>query len=252
MKDLRSVFNEKGYVILDFEFSHKVIDSILADLNGRYRYDSEHYNLNNRIESAYNLSSGVKALACDPEILKALEYLLGGVFFPFQTLNFERGTEQRFHSDWYHFAPLTNDGMAGVWVAFEDIDAENGALSVVPGSHKLPYYFPEDLGLKRGSKSDPYKYYKLYEDAIDNVIVGNDLKPVLVPMKKGQILIWHSNLIHGGSRIGNLKRTRYSQVTHYFRKGSLFFSPITSGKSIFKRTFRFPLNIISGRRMFGF
>ena len=243
---------QNGYVILDLEYSHDSIDNILTDLNGKYRYDSEHYNLNNRIESAHNLSLGVKALACDYEILKSLKYLLGGDFFPFQTLNFERGTEQRFHSDWYHFAPLSIDGMAGVWVAFEDIDAENGALSVVPGSHKLPYYFPEDLGIKRGLKSDPYKYYKLYEDAMDSVIRNCGLKPIIVPMKKGQVLIWHANLIHGGSRIGDVNRTRYSQVTHYFRKGSLYFSPITSGKSLLKRSYRLPLNIISGRRMFGF
>jgi hypothetical protein len=252
MKNLLSLFNERGYVILDLEYSHDAIDNILTDLNGRYRYDSEHYNLNNRIESAYNISPGVKALACDSNILKTLQYLLGGNFFPFQTLNFERGTEQRFHSDWYHFAPLSNNGLAGVWVAFEDIDEQNGALSVVPGSHKLPYFFPEDFGIKRGLKSDPYKYYNLYEDAIDKVIQNSGLMPVTVPMKKGQILIWHTNLIHGGSRIVDVNRTRYSQVTHYFREGSLYFSPITSERLFFNRSYRFPLNIANGRRMFGY
>ncbi len=249
---MKERFEQNGYVILDFEFSFEVIDSILVDLSGKYRYDSEHYNLNNRIENGFNFCPGVKALATDIEILGSLRELIGGDFFPFQTLNFERGTEQRFHSDWYHFAPLSNAGLAGVWVAFEDIDAENGALSVIPGSHKLPYFFPEDLGIKRGLKSDPYKYYSLYEDAIDNLIREEGLKPVIVPMRKGQILIWHANLIHGGSRIGDANRTRYSQVTHYFRKGSLYFSPITSERSLLKRSYRFPLNIVSGRRMFGY
>lgn len=252
MNDLKQQFDKNGYVVLDWVYSSEVIDEILVELEGKYRYDSEHYNLNNRIEAAYLFSNGVKKLACDNRILETLKFLMGFNFFPFQTLNFERGTEQRFHSDWYHFASLTNMGLAGVWVAFEDVDAENGALSVVPGSHKLPYYFPEDLGLMKGSRKNPYEYYSSYEEVIGKIVQEECLKPILVPLMKGQILIWHSNLIHGGSRINDVNRTRYSQVTHYFKKGSLYYSPITSSRSFFSRSYRWPYNILTSRRMFGF
>ena len=53
-------------------------------------------------------------LATEKKILDALRELFHGDFFPFQTLNFEKGTQQRLHSDWFHFAPSNNKGLAGV------------------------------------------------------------------------------------------------------------------------------------------
>lgn len=243
-------FNENGYLILNWKFSDEIISKVLQNLAGKYRYNSPHYNLNNRIEAAYEFSSYVRDIAADERVYESLKELLGGDFFPFQTLNFEKGTEQKFHSDWFHFAPTDNSGLAGVWVAFEDTDIENGALKVVPGSHKLPYYYPSDLGIDKGSKIDPYKNYQLYERAIEGVVADSGLSTKVIPLKKGEVLVWHSNLIHGGTEIVDKTRTRYSQVTHYFRKGNLYFSPIKSSKNVFLRSYRVPLNILTGKRYF--
>ena len=244
----KSKFEKDGYIILNWMISNDFIDHLLDDLNGKYRYDSPHYNLNNRIENAFLFSKYVKELAINDKILDSLKILCGGNYFPFQTLNFEKGTEQRLHSDWFHFAPSNNYGLAGVWVALEDTDENNGALTVVPGSHKLPNKFPSDLGIKVGSRKTPYEYYSEYEDAIDKIVEDSKLQKKIVPIEKGQILIWHSNLIHGGSKILNLNSTRYSQVTHYFQKDKLYFSPIKSGKNYLRRNYRLPLNILTGRR----
>jgi ectoine hydroxylase-related dioxygenase (phytanoyl-CoA dioxygenase family) len=248
----KSHFDDKGYIVLDWIISDESIDEILFDLKGKYRYDSPHYNLNNRIEGAFQFSSAVKKLAVDDRILTVLSELLGGTFFPFQTLNFEKGTQQRMHSDWYHFAPSNNKGLAGVWVAFEDTDESNGALIVVPGSHKFPYKYPSDFSIPIGTEENPYLYYKDYEDAIEQIVESSGKKPELVKLRKGQILIWHSNLIHGGSKILDHSKTRYSQVTHYFEKGKLYFSPIKSKKNILQKSYRMPFNIITGKRVYRF
>lgn len=244
----KSQFEKNGYLILNWLIPNDFIGNLLNDLKGKYRYDSPHYNLNNRIENAFNFSKYVKELAVNDKILDSLNKLCGGDYFPFQTLNFEKGTEQRLHSDWFHFAPSNNKGLAGVWVALEDTDENNGALTVVPGSHKLPYMYPSDFHIKVGSKENPYEYYSEYEDAIEKLVETNELKKKIVPIKKGQILIWHSNLIHGGSKILNLKSTRYSQVTHYFQKGKLYFSPIKSRQNYLLRSYRLPHNVLTGRR----
>lgn len=243
-------FLEKGYLILNWKVSNSLIDVLLDELNGKYRYDSPHYNLNNRIENAFDISSKVRKLAVDKKILDSLSYLLGGSFFPFQTLNFEKGTQQKLHSDWFHFAPSNNKGLAGVWVALEDTNENNGALLVVPGSHKLPYMYPEDLKIGIGSKKDPYLYYPDYEKKIEELVNSSKMESKLVKLKKGQILIWHSNLIHGGSEIKDNTKTRYSQVTHYFEKGNLYFSPIKSKKSFFGKSYRVPFNIEKEKRAF--
>lgn len=41
--------------------------------------------------------------------------------------------------------------MCGVWIAFEDADAGNGALHYVPGSHRLPVLALEDFGISRAT-----------------------------------------------------------------------------------------------------
>jgi ectoine hydroxylase-related dioxygenase (phytanoyl-CoA dioxygenase family) len=37
--------------------------------------------------------------------------------------------------------------MVGVWVALEDIDSSNGPLIYYPGSHRLPIFTNEHLGI---------------------------------------------------------------------------------------------------------
>jgi hypothetical protein len=54
------------------------------------------------------------------------------------------------------------------------------------------------------------------------------LKPLQFHAKKGQALIWAANLLHGGSAQKDLKRTRYSQVTHYYFKGCSYYTPLGS------------------------
>ena len=39
--------------------------------------------------------------------------------------------------------------------------------------------------------------------------------------KKGDLLIWHANLFHGGEAQKNKSLTRKSVVFHYFRKTSI-------------------------------
>ena len=48
--------------------------------------------------------------------------------------------------------------------------------------------------------------------------------------KKGDVLIWSSNVIHGGSKIIDENRTRLSQVTHVFFENCIYYSPLYSNQ----------------------
>ena len=37
--------------------------------------------------------------------------------------------------------------MAGVWVAFEDVDETNGSLKIIPGSHKWGLWEYDELNI---------------------------------------------------------------------------------------------------------
>lgn len=46
--------------------------------------------------------------------------------------------------------------------------------------------------------------------------------------KKGDVLIWSSNIIHGGSKVLNEQASRYSMVTHYYFKDCIYYTPMLS------------------------
>ena len=49
-------------------------------------------------------------------------------------------------------------------------------------------------------------------------------------MKKGQAIIWASNLLHGGEQVKDINSTRHSQVTHYFFESEYYYTPLMSHK----------------------
>jgi hypothetical protein len=217
-------FNENGYVIVDFQFDKELPDKLIDSLHPYY--NPEHLRalaFGARIQDAWKFIEESHALATNANVLTALEQLFGRKPKPFQTLNFPVGTQQETHSDTIHFNSLPSGLMAGVWVALEDIDEHNGPLKYYPGSHRLPEITMQDAGLEPG-----YHNYKLYEQYIANHIKNLGLEPSFGYMPKGHALIWHANLLHGGSKQSDPSRTRHSQVTHYFFEGCQYYTPMFS------------------------
>ena len=71
MKEIENL-EKYGYSILDHRIDDETINNVIRDLSGNYRYDSENYNLNNRIENAFLQSESVKHVACNEYILDFL------------------------------------------------------------------------------------------------------------------------------------------------------------------------------------
>jgi len=243
-------FTEKGWAIVDLNLSDDLINRVLSDCSGEYSQNEVHQNQNNRIQDAWRTSEAVRQIATSSRVMSLVEACLGGNAFAFQTLNFSRGTQQPLHSDYYHFACREPSGMCGVWVALEDATKSNGALRVLSGSHKEPYLFPEDLSLPRGKKTEPYEFYKLYEEEIRARFDQYSGAEETLFLKKGQAVVWHANLIHGGSPIVDPMRSRFSQVTHYFKSHSAYFSPIISKRGVLSKSYRVPFDVATGNRAF--
>jgi hypothetical protein len=219
-------FERDGYLIVgDSGCAESVLDGIVTDLDtlfeGEYRRESDgvHYSAH-RIMDAWKISANVKALALAPKILTMLEELYGRRPLPFQTLNFRWGTEQPAHSDAMHFNSMPSGYMCGVWVALEDIEMESGPVVYYPGSHKLPEPTMDDIG----QESDEAQYSQYVADLIQR----EQLEPRYATIRKGQVFVWASNLLHGGSARKDQSRTRYSQVTHFFFEGCKYYLPLGS------------------------
>jgi Phytanoyl-CoA dioxygenase (PhyH) len=217
-------YRRDGYVVLeDPNIDAATMDSAAAELRGKYTQPATGYSSPGRIQDAWQISPAVRQMATSRTVLEVLSALYQKTPIPFQTLNFQYGTQQRAHSDTIHFNTLPFGFMCGVWIALEDIDLTNGPLFYYPGSQRLPVFHMSDLGLESGAEQ-----YPQYEDRVEQLLAESGIQPKKALLKRGQALIWSSNIFHGGSKILDKTRTRHSQVTHYYFPGCIYYTPLLS------------------------
>jgi ectoine hydroxylase-related dioxygenase (phytanoyl-CoA dioxygenase family) len=244
MKKMAIKFHEDGYIILDLNLENKFIDEIIDEMkiavnreNKRIQYEIYTYNDSPRLFEEWKHSMNIKNLCLNERIITTLEFLYGRETFPFSTINFFKASNQPLHSDSIHFNTLPNLWMSGVWIALEDTSNENGTLCIVPGSHKWGNYDYETLNLNHPDSIENGEEvnYRIYEEFIKKLVETKKAEILSVPLKKGQCLIWASNLLHGGMPTKNNNLTRYTQAIHYFYKGCKkyyhpMFSTVSEGK----------------------
>jgi hypothetical protein len=249
--DIAEKLNQDGYAVIDFpdELFDARIERIKTDLKGKYDFDSWKKNGwksggGLRLTDGWTFNEDIKAIATNKIVLALLRELYGREPFPFQTLNYPVGTQQSTHSDTAHFNSFPERWMCGVWVAFEDVDENNGPLVYYPGSHQWPILWGEHLGLDLSKKQSPGQY--LFDPAWRKNIELSGIQPVYFYAKKGQAIIWASNLLHGGSMQLDSNRTRWSQVTHYYFEGCNYWRPYASNVSSGEIFSFSPPNILTG------
>lgn len=244
--------NVNGYAIVrdiipDLD---KICDSIISDLSSSFDIEEWRNRLQKglrgglRIQDAWKDFDSVKKVANSQEIIDLLSLLYGKTAFPFQTLNFPVGTEQHFHTDSIHFSSYPHKFMVGVWIALEDISMDQGPLVYYPGTHKWPVLDNVHFGASVSS-GDTFSQAR-YEDVWREMVDSMNIKPSYFEAKKGDILIWAANLLHGGHSHTNLDKTRWSQVTHYFFDDCMYYTPMLSDFAIGAVKLRQPQDSVTG------
>ena len=221
-----------GFMIVKNFFDDSVISSINKEIDTIVEKNIITPTHDNKLPFANKISSVIKNITYTPQLLHILGFLLGKEVIPFQTLNFIKGSNQRAHSDSIHMTTYPLGYLIAVWVALEDTNEDNGPLFYYPGSHKLPYLLNNDFNetstfLKLGKSS-----YTDYEDVTEEIIQNHSFEKKVFFAKKGDVLIWHANLIHGGSPIVNHSLTRKSMVIHYYAKDVIKYHEISERPSL--------------------
>lgn len=240
IKKIAKFFHDNGYVVVDLKLSKNYINSTIKDIK-KLAYDSNskknpkyyHYNENPRIIEGFKKSKFIKDLCHHKTVINLLKKLYEKKPIPINSINFIKGTDQPLHSDYIHFGSIPHKYLAAAWIALENTDYDNGTISVVPGSHKLDIVDYETFNLPTPSSTEEIsKFYKIYENYIKNVVKSKKLKTKYIKLKPGQAIIWAANLLHGGKKIIDKKRTRFSQVIHYhFENCKLIYNPMFSSLS---------------------
>lgn len=166
-------------------------------------------------------SEAIRNAILHDKVVGFLNLLFGEPSLASQSLGFWRGSQQRLHQDSAfvtYSAPLK---FVGAWTALEDVSANSGELEYALGSHKLPFYFFADLisvheARRIGAvQADEISAHKAkYEEWLQSEVKAKELKMDRFLARAGDVLIWHAQLAHGGTKLVRGK-TRKSVVTHF-------------------------------------
>lgn len=166
-----------------------------------------------KLNDLFLTSEDIRQTIAGEQLAPVLAELLQGFPMVCNSLSFEFGSQQDYHFDTFYMPSPTPNKMVASWIALENATENNGPLTYYPGSHKIPpYLFSNGRTIIVPEEMDDFRSYMQQE------IEARELRPETLLAEKGDVLIWHSQLFHGGAPIKDKSRTRKSLVTHYFTK----------------------------------
>lgn len=173
----------------------------------------------------------IEEMMDDPTMVHIIELLLGVRSTAFQSISGHKASQQAVHSDSIHMTTYPPGHLIAMWIAFEDIDPGSGPLVFYPTSHRLPYLYSEDVGIEASADRIPdYRQFdEKYTPAIYRKIEEADLQPRYFHAKRGDVLFWHANLLHGGSERTDWTKSRKALVFHYFGAGCICYHDLSGG-----------------------
>lgn len=145
-----------------------------------------------------------RTLAEDPRIVKVLRQVMPhGVMFLSDKIVY-KAADKAFPTPWHidNYYWRNTRPKLSVWIPLDDATAENGTLTVVPGSHKRDWRMVK-MGLPSGE----------FENAIDN---GDwkDGDVVTCAIKRGTAIVFSDRLVHG-STPNTAAKDRFAIISTY-------------------------------------
>lgn len=169
-----------------------------------------------KLVDLYVKSNTARQILLNSRVQSFLEFVFEDQISLFQSLYFQRGSTQAIHQDAaYVVLDKMPHNFVAIWVALEDIQENSGELVYIEGSHRnleflYPqsriHWIPEEDG--HGIHDHHLHFLSTYAKAHPSLVKKFNAK-------KGDCLVWHSNLAHGGSQNIHDGLTRKSLVGHF-------------------------------------
>jgi phytanoyl-CoA hydroxylase len=170
----------------------------------------------------HHFSSAARELMFADAISDFLGLIFESKTFASQSLGFLRGSGQEGHQDSAYVPYTIPRQFAATWIALEDVTVGAGELFYYPGSHRFPDFLYGDR-FKSIVEATRCGYTVERSEVEHHVAQLRDrsktleLNKKVLEAKKGDVLVWHADLVHGGNPVSN-DITRKSFVTHYCPK----------------------------------
>ncbi|MFM1815397.1 MAG: hypothetical protein RLZ98_2092 [Pseudomonadota bacterium] len=134
-------------------------------------------------------------------------------FCMWQNMLFDKSTGTVDHIDTWYLDTDPMGSLIAAWVALEDIDGKGGEFHVYPKSH-----LSESTSLNCWKDLE----HEQFVEWSDQLRKDYSRKPI--HLRKGDVLFWHPNLLHGSSSQKHVGHSRKSLTAHYY--------PVSSNKRI--------------------
>jgi len=232
----------QGYVVLPGAIPEPILDPALRDFNAAHegrrpevQFECQpvlqtrtpgpwRREMNDVPAKALDLhfqSPAIRTMIFAPKIAAFLALLFDSPAFATQSLGFYRGSAQEGHQDSAYVAYSIPRQFCATWIALEDVTPGAGELFYYPGSHRLPDF------LYAGKYKSIHEANRFVPGGVPEAeVVGHlralearvaGLKQEKFLAKRGDVLFWHADLVHGGGPV-SATATRKSVVTHYCPK----------------------------------
>lgn len=223
-------FIDQGYVIIPGALSAELADHVVADAHSVMRHPTRYvvrdkgqyvdpaqmteFHLGHRIIDLYAVSPAAREAVFTPRVSNLLQAAFGEPAVVIQSLYFEYGSQQAIHQDTAYVVSRRPMALAAIWIALEDIEPGTGELCYYPGGHRVPHHLfggtrKHWIQAQDGAEAHQAYFQYLHDQSR---ALGSEL--ATFHAKKGDVLIWHADLPHGGSRIRHM-RSRRSYVLHF-------------------------------------
>jgi ectoine hydroxylase-related dioxygenase (phytanoyl-CoA dioxygenase family) len=214
-------FVRDGYLVVEdliddalIKQVNREIDDAIAKCHQGYKQGSSA-----RMEHLHKEYPNIRKLWLDRRHLRFADLIFNTPARPCQTLVFVCGSQQDVHSDVIHLTPFPAGYMCGIWIALQDVVADSGELVVYPGSHRTRRIYLGDTGTAKVTTGDWSEFGRKVVPLHAQAVEGRE--PFVYRPKRGTVLIWHENLLHGGSVRRNPALERRSMVIHTFADGAV-------------------------------
>ncbi|MEU3982026.1 phytanoyl-CoA dioxygenase family protein [Streptomyces sp. NPDC026672] len=214
-------FEEQGFTVVPGLFGRDEVDrlcAVFAALHAAGRPVPGHYeprvpadgapvdplHAYPRVMHPHEIDGLARDVLLDARLRTVLEALLGEEVLAAQSMFYFKppgARGQALHQDNFYLRVEPGTCVAA-WLACEAIDRDNGGLEVVPGTHRMDLFCPEEADERLSF-------------AREFVPPPPGLSAVPVDLAPGDVLFFNGSLVHGSQPNRTADRFRRSFIAHY-------------------------------------
>jgi hypothetical protein len=204
-------WRNNGYLILRNFIPHDLIDAYCGVRAAKGEWHHPH---------PFLWVKEIRDLALYPPLMAKLKSLIHEEMAMSLNLTGWASTERNWHQDDYLNPPLLKSRYAACWFALDDIHPDSGPFEFVPGSNRWPVLRRSKVQAtlplsRRYLRSWATDTQDVIASLVNSQIRERGAKVEQFLGAKGDVLIWHSCLMHRGSAPKARGMLRLSLIAHY-------------------------------------